>query len=357
MAKDTKAGRKIPAGRAAPNNPDNRYHAWRREAVDDGWTPQDMPPLRTTLDLDRSRTAITRNDSPDIPFDRSINPYRGCEHGCIYCYARPTHAWLDLSPGLDFESRLFQRPDLPRQLRRELSAHGYRPQTLCIGSVTDAYQPVERRTGLTRRILEVLVETRHPVSIITKSALVERDIDLLTDLAADGLVEVAVSITTLVTDLVRRLEPRAAAPLRRLQTLERLSAAGIPTRIAVAPVIPALTEPELETLLGAGREAGAADASYTLLRLPLEVAPLFQAWLEQTAPDAAGHVMSRVRASRGGRANDSRFGRRMVGQGVYADLLAQRFRVAVRRLGFPGIPPLREEHFRPPPRNGQLTLF
>lgn len=346
-----------PRGRAAPGNPDNRYHALRREAVDDGWIAEDLPPPRTTLGVDRARRAISRNDSPDIPFDRSVNPYRGCEHGCIYCYARPTHAWLDLSPGLDFENRLFQRPDLPGQLARELAAPGYRPAPLTLGSITDAYQPVERGSGLTRQLLEVLAANRHPVSIITKSALIERDIDLLSALAAEGLAEVAVSLTTLNVDLVRHLEPRAARPVRRLQTLERLATAGIPVRIAVAPVIPVLTEPELETLLAAGRDAGASDASYTLLRLPLEVAPLFRAWLDAVAPTAAGHVMRRVQASRGGRDNDARFGSRMTGEGVYADLLAQRFRLAVRRLGFPGIAPLDCTRFRPPAPHGQLALF
>lgn len=348
---------KPPRGRAAADNPGNRYQDRRHETFDDGWAPAEATPLRTTLSVDRSRTAISRNDSPDIPFDRSINPYRGCEHGCIYCYARPTHAWLDLSPGLDFESRLFQRPELPRQLRRELAATGYRAAPLALGTVTDAYQPVERTTGLTRRVLALLAETRHPVSIITKSALIERDIDLLSDLAADQLVEVACSLTTLDQTLARHLEPRAASPARRLQTLEALAAAAIPTRVAVAPVIPVLTEPELEALLTAGREAGACAASYTLLRLPLEVAPLFRTWLRQHRPAAAEHVMRRLRASRGGRDYDSRFGSRMTGEGVYADLLGQRFRLAVRQLGFPGIPALRCDLFQAPRLDGQLTLF
>lgn len=346
-----------PRGRAAAGNPDNRFHAQRVEAFDDGWTPDEALPLRTTLSIDHSRTAISRNDSPDIPFDRSVNPYRGCEHGCIYCYARPTHAWLDLSPGLDFESRLFQRPDLPRQLRRELAAPGYRAAPLALATVTDAYQPVERATQLTRQLLALLAETRHPVSIITKSALIERDLDLLGDLAADNLVEVACSLTTLDQTLARQLEPRAASPARRLQTLEALSAAGIPTRVAVAPVIPVLTEPELEALLTAAREAGACDASYTLLRLPLEVAPLFRTWLGQYRPEVADPVMNRLQASRGGRDYDSRFGSRMTGEGVYADLLGQRFRLAVRRLGFPGLSQLRCDLFRAPAPDGQLALF
>ncbi len=283
--------RKPPKGRGATDNPGNRYHALATHAVDDGWQQDDPPRLHTTLGIDRSRRAISYNDSPDIPFDRSINPYRGCEHGCIYCYARPTHAWLDLSPGLDFESRLFARPDLPDRLREELAAPGYRPAPVALGAITDAYQPIEREQLISRRVLEILLEARHPVLLISKSAMLERDIDLLTELSAHSLVEVAVSLTTLQAPLARALEPRAAAPRRRLQVIQRLSGAGIPVRAMLAPIIPVLNESEIETLLQAAHDAGASAADYVLLRLPLEVAPLFRAWLTEHYPDAATRIM------------------------------------------------------------------
>jgi DNA repair photolyase len=346
-----------PRGRGAANNPHNRYQVHTREAFDDGWAPHEASPLKTRIGVDRARRAISYNDSPDIPFDRSINPYRGCEHGCIYCYARPTHAWLDLSPGLDFESRLFVRPDLPGQLRAELADPGYRPATLAVGTITDAYQPIERRHRITRQILEILAETRHPTQLITKSAMVERDIDLLAAMATDGLVEVAVSLTTLRRPLARALEPRAAAPQRRLRVIECLSAAGVPVRAMLAPVLPVLSEPEIESLLHAAREAGARAADYVLLRLPLEVAPLFRDWLERHHPDAARRVMSHVQETRGGRDNDSRFGSRMRGSGPYADLIRQRFDLARRRLGLDAGAALRCDLFRPPARDGQLALF
>ena len=348
-----------PRGRGAGDNPANRYHERHREPFDDGWGGEAPPPLRTRIGVDNSRRAITCNDSPDIPFDRSLNPYRGCEHGCIYCYARPTHAWLDLSPGLDFESRLFARPELPELLRAELASPGYRPEPVALGTVTDAYQPIEREQRLTRRLLELLGEARHPILIVTKSALVERDLDLLTDLAADRLVEVAVSLTSLRRDIARTLEPRAAAPQRRLQVVERLSAAGVPVRAMLAPVIPVLTEPEIESLLAAARDAGARAAGYALLRLPLEVSPLFRDWLERHHRDAARRVMAHIQDTRGGRDNDSRFGRRLRGQGAYADLIAQRFALATRRLGLETeAPALDCGHFRPPAADsGQLALF
>lgn len=344
-------------GRAAGANPHNRYHARTVTAVDDGWSDAERPVLKTTVSTDHARKAISYNDSPDIPFDRSINPYRGCEHGCIYCYARPTHAWLDLSPGLDFETRLFARPELPRQLHEELAAPGYRAAPVAIGGVTDAYQPIERDQGITRRVLETLAATRHPTLLITKSALVERDIDLLADMAADRLVAVAISLTTLDRGLARAMEPRAAAPQRRLLTIERLASAGIPVQAMLAPVIPVLTEAEIERLLGAAHDAGASSANYVLLRLPLEVSGLFRDWLDRHHPAAARRILQHVSDLRDGRDNDSRFGTRMRGQGPYAELIAQRFRLAVRRLGLERECTLRSDLFAAPSRHGQLDLF
>jgi len=345
-------------GRGAVSNPPNRYEQHRYEAFDDGWAPQEPESLATSLTPDASRSLISRNSSPDIPFDRSINTYRGCEHGCIYCYARPSHAWLGLSPGVDFETRLFYKPDAPELLRRELGARGYRCAPIALGVNTDAWQPVERRLQITRRVLEVLLEHRHPLTLITKSGLVERDLDLLTELAGLGLVQATVSVTTLDAELARRLEPRAAAPRRRLEALQRLAAAGIPSGVMVAPVIPALTDPELERILAAGREAGAREAGYVLLRLPLEVEPLFVQWLGENRPDMSERVLNRVRDTRGGTLNDPRFGSRMRGAGVYADLIAQRFRIAYGRLGFEGHAPLECGLFRVPVSPGaQLGLF
>lgn len=347
-------------GRGAGSNPDNRFEQHSRERVDDGWDSlaQTEAAPRTTLEVDTSRRVITYNQSPDVPFDRSINPYRGCEHGCVYCFARPTHAWLGLSPGLDFETRLYHKPDAPEQLRRELGRRGYAPAPIALGINTDAYQPVERRLGLTRRILEVLAESRHPLTIVTKSALIERDLDLLTPLAADNLCRVAVSLTTLDSQLSRRLEPRAAAPHRRLQTIARLSAAGVPVSVLVAPLIPILTDAELEALLEAAHDAGACDAGYVLLRLPHEVKDLFSDWLQMHEPLKAEHVLNRIRDCRGGRDYDAAFGSRMRGTGVFADLLAQRFRKAYRRLDFPGTPPLDCSRFRAPrEETPQLGLF
>jgi DNA repair photolyase len=347
-------------GRGAPSNPANRYEAHHYEPFDDGWEGSDPQPSRieTSLTADSSLSVIARNSSPDLPFDRSLNPYRGCEHGCIYCYARPSHAWLGLSPGLDFETRLFYKPDAPELLRRELSLPGYRPAPIALGANTDAWQPAERRLGITRALLEVLREHHHPLTLVTKSALVERDIDLLSDLAGKDLVHAMVSLTTLDRGLARRMEPRAAAPARRLETLRRLAAAGIPTGVMIAPVIPVLTDSEMERLLGAAREAGAAEAAYVLLRLPLEVEPLFREWLEAHAPGMAKRVLNRLRDSRGGRLNDPRFGSRMLGEGPYAELIGQRFRLAHRRLGFPGLPALSTEDFRVPRgESAQLSLF
>ncbi|MGE0081804.1 MAG: PA0069 family radical SAM protein [Thiohalomonadaceae bacterium] len=345
-------------GRGATCNPPNRYASRRREAADDGWgSLEELPPLRTTVGVDTARSIISYNDSPDVPIDRSINPYRGCEHGCIYCYARPSHARFDLSPGLDFETRLFYKPDAARLLRKELAARNYRPAPIGIGVNTDAYQPIERQYRVTRAVLEVLAETRHPVSMITKSSLIERDIDLLAPMAAQGLVEVAISVTTLDAELARRLEPRASRPERRLETIARLTAAGIPVAVLAAPVIPVLTDGEMERLLARGREAGAVDAGYQMLRLPLELKALFEGWLAEHYPDSAAHVLARLREFHGGREYDSGFGRRMRGSGIYAELMRKRFRIAYERLSFPGAPPLETGLFTPPALDGQIGLF
>jgi DNA repair photolyase len=346
-----------PRGRGATINPPSRFAAQHAEPWDDGWHQDPLPPLRTQVASDASRSVISWNDSPDIPFDRSVNPYRGCEHGCVYCYARPGHAWLGLSPGLDFETRLLAKDAAAVLLRDELASPGYRCAPVALGAVTDAYQPIERARRITRAVLELLGELRHPVTIVTKSALIERDIDLLADLARDRLAHVHLSVTTLRTDLARRLEPRAASPQRRLETLARLAAAGVPVGVMVAPVIPVLTDPELEAILAAAREAGAVAAAYALLRLPLEVAELFRDWLGAHVPGQAAHVLARVQDTRVGRDNDPAFGRRMVGAGVYAGLVAQRFALAARRLGFGDLPPLRIDLFRRPARGGQLSLF
>lgn len=346
-------------GRGALTNPDNRFSAEARAAVDDGWESLEAPPgpIATTLERDASRTVISRNDSPDLPFDRSVNPYRGCEHGCVYCYARPTHAWLGYSPGLEFETRLLYKPGAPEQLAAELAAPGYRPAPLMLGANTDAYQPVERELRLTRRVLEVLAEARHPLFVVTKSALVERDLDLLAELAERNLARVAVSLTTLDPELARRLEPRAAAPARRLETIRRVTAAGVPVSVLTAPVIPVLTDPELERLLAEARTAGARHAGYVLLRLPHETRELFEEWLRTHAPLQAEHVLNRIRDSRGGKAYDADFRTRMRGSGPFADLIRQRFRLAVRRLGYTDPEPLACDIFRPPSPGGQLGLF
>jgi DNA repair photolyase len=307
---------------------------------------------------DASRSLISYNRSPDIPFDRSINPYRGCEHGCVYCFARPSHAYLGYSPGLDFESRILFKPDAARLLRVELSKTGYRCRPLALGASTDAYQPAERRLGITRALLQVLQEFRHPLTLITKSALVERDTDLLEALAADNLVQVVLSFSTLDPDLARTLEPRATAPHRRLTSLERLSAAGVPCGVLVAPVIPGLTDHELEAILQRARAAGAGSAGYVLLRLPLEVRPLFHDWLALHRPERAAKVIGQLRDCRGGRDYDSDFATRMQGTGPLARLIADRFRISARRLGFLPAPELDVGRFRVPARlSGQLSLF
>jgi DNA repair photolyase len=347
-------------GRGAIGNKSGRFEAFERELIDDGWGNQEHEQERpkTTLSIDRSRTVISFNKSPDLPFDRSINPYRGCEHGCVYCYARPSHAFLGLSPGLDFESRIFYKADAAGCLRAELARPGYDCAPIVLGANTDAYQPSERALGITRAIVEQLASCDHPLRIITKSSLVERDMDLLAPMAERGLCVVAVSITSLDTAITRRMEPRAASPARRLQTVERLSRAGIPVEVPIAPVIPVLTDGELEQILARVRAAGASDAWYTLIRLPREVAELFNTWIHEHFPLKADHVMQRIRDSRGGKDYESAFGTRMRGRGTYADLLERRFRLAYRRLGFPGTDALDLTRFRPPAKkSGQLELF
>ncbi len=303
-----------------------------------------------------ARRIVQENDSPDVSFRLSVNPYRGCEHGCVYCFARPTHAYWDLSPGRDFETRIFYKPNAPELLVRELSRPGYRPSPIALGINTDAYQPVERRLRLTRRILEVLCKARHPVGIVTKSALVVRDLDLLARMAAEGLVTVALSIETLDRELAMRIGPRAAAPAQRLRTIARLAEAGVPVGVMVAPVIPKLTEHELEEILARAREAGASWAGYVLLRLPWELREMFFDWLRAHRPDAEGAVRRALAGMRGGRLYDHRWGARMRGTGTRAALLAKRFRLAARRLGYGEPPALRCDRFRPP-LGEQLALF
>lgn len=346
-------------GRGALSNQTGRYEQLTKEDFDDGWGDPDKFPsqIATQLFVDTAKTVITYNQSPDIPFDRSINPYKGCEHGCVYCFARPSHAYLGLSPGLDFETKLFYKPNASDLLKAELSAKNYRPAPIALGINTDAYQPVERQLKLTRRILEVLHETNHPVSIITKSSLIERDLDLIAPMAKQGLIHIGLSITTLNSDLARRLEPRTAAPKRRLQTLAILSEAGIPVSVLIAPLIPMLNDSEFEKILQQSRESGALDAGYVLLRLPYELKDLFTEWLNTHEPLKADHVMNRVYDSRGGKAYDPTFGLRMRGTGQYAELLAQRFRLAMKKLDFPGLLSFNTELFRPTALTGQMDLF
>ena len=346
-------------GRGAPSNPQGRFERVARETVDDGWfpDPEDAPARpATTVTEERARSIVSRNQSPDIPFDASINPYRGCEHGCVYCYARPSHAYLDLSPGLDFETKLYAKTNAAELLRATLSKRGYQPTPINLGANTGPYQPIEKRYRVTRELLEVLAEARHPCTIITKSAMVERDLDLLTAMARDGLVAVLVSVTSLDNRLSAKLEPRASAPARRLRAIANLAAAGVPVGVLASPVIPAVTDVDLEEIIAQAAAAGATRASYALLRLPHEVAPLFREWLEEHLPERAGHVMSLVQQMRGGRDNDSRFGVRLRGEGVFADLIAKRFAVAVRRHGLnqgEGFD-LRSDRFRAPDGQGEL---
>ena len=347
-------------GRGAHSNATGRYEPLARVAFDDGWEKlEDLPPFKTDVTVDATRKIISRNDSPDISFDRSINPYRGCEHGCVYCFARPTHAFLGLSPGLDFESKLFMKPNAPELLERELSAPGYTPKVIAIGTNTDPYQPIERRFQIMRRILEVLERAGHPVGIVTKSALVLRDLDILARLAKRDLVKVAISVTTLDAKLARTMEPRASTPPRRLEALRQLVKAGVPTSTLVAPVIPALNDAEIERILDAVAETGVRHAGYVLLRLPLEVRDLFREWLMANFPDRYRHVFKLIRDMRGGKDYDSTFGSRMTGKGPIAWMIGRRFEVACERLGFNATSvKTTTEHFRPPhAASEQLSLF
>lgn len=346
--------------RGAATNAAGRFEPYRRIAEGDGWDiAEDVRLLRTEVSEERPRAVLNPVASPDLGFDRSVNPYRGCEHGCIYCFARPTHAWLGLSAGLDFESRLVARPDAPHILAREIGCNGYRCAPIAFGTNTDPYQPIEARYRIMRRMIGLLSEWNHPLGIVTKGTLIERDLDLLGPMAARNLVQVGISVTTLDAELARRLEPRAPAPARRLATIAALARAGVPVRVMVAPLIPVLTEPELERILAAARDAGARAASYILLRLPHEVAPLFRDWLDRHAPGRAAHVMARLREMRGGKDYDAEWGKRMVGEGIHAELVARRFAVALGRLGLAErLAPLDRSRFGPPPRAGdQLSFF
>ncbi len=366
MAKAVQAGvtlrprrEALTRGRGALSNESGRYERYQRLAFDDGWNQDDAPRVHTEIFEEKARRIITTNQSPDIPFDQSINPYRGCEHGCVYCYARPTHTYMGLSAGLDFESRLFVKPDAAKLLRKELADPSYVPKAIALGTNTDPYQPIEKRFKITRAILEVLADHDHPCTIVTKSHLVTRDLDILAPMAGKRLAKVYLSITTLNRQLARAMEPRAATPGLRLDALKQLSDAGIPTGVMVAPLIPALNDTELETILEEAAKAGASQAGYTMLRLPLEIKVLFKEWLEKIAPYRADHVMRRVRDIRNGRNYDPSWGKRMRGTGPYAEMIAQRFRKATHRLklnqgGFP----LDTARFKRPARNGeQLALF
>jgi len=349
-------------GRGAGSNESGRFETEKRVPFDDGWGSSDAEPapLSTVLGVDATRTIIARNDSPDIGFDRSINPYRGCEHGCIYCYARPSHAYLGLSPGLDFETRIFYKPNAAALLRDELRKKGYICRPIALGSNTDPYQPAERKFGVTRAILEVLREFHHPVTIVTKGALIQRDIDILADMAQEKLAVVTVSVTTLDRALARIMEPRAATPERRIETIAALAKAGIPTGVLSAPMIAALNDREMETILARARDAGASVAGYTLLRLPFELKALFKEWLETHEPQKAAHVLSLVAQCHGGKLYDSAWSKRMVGAGPYAEMLAARFDRACRKLGYSprSTHMLDTSRFRPPPQKGdQLALF
>ncbi|TDV25930.1 DNA repair photolyase [Paraburkholderia caballeronis] len=358
-------------GRGAVTNLQGRYEVDQREAFDDGWrhgeqdAADDAPALRTQVFTEHAKSILTRNQSPDIPFSVSLNPYRGCEHGCIYCFARPTHSYLGLSPGLDFESRIYAKINAPELLARELSKPSYEPEPIALGVNTDAWQPAERDLRITRRVIEVLHERNHPFAAITKSSLIERELDLLAPMAGRQQFVAAITITTLDADIARTLEPRAATPSRRLRTIRTLADAGVPVGVSIAPVIPFVTEPDIERVLEACAEAGATSASYIVLRLPWEVAPLFRDWLTAHFPDRADRVMSRVRDMRGGKDYDSSFAQRMKGTGLWADLLKQRFHNAVRRLGLNerrhGILDMsqfsRGKPAKAPPQNPQMDLF
>jgi DNA repair photolyase len=347
-------------GRGAQSNASGRYEPLARIAFDDGWRSLDeLPAFKTEVQVDSTRKIITRNQSPDIGFDRSINPYRGCEHGCVYCFARPTHAYLGLSPGLDFESRLFVKPEAADLLEKELAHPKYTPRVIAIGTNTDPYQPIERRYKVMRRILEVLDRTNHPVGIVTKSALVLRDLDILARMAERNLVRVALSVTTLDSQLARKMEPRAATPMRRLETLRRLSQAGVPTTVMVAPIIPAINDMDIERILEAAKMAGVQSAGYVLLRLPLEVRDLFQEWVRANYPDRAEKVFKIIRETQGGKDYDSKWFTRQRGTGPYAWLIGRRFQMAAEKLGLNERRwSLDTSRFTPPrPGQDQLQLF
>lgn len=346
--------------RGADKRPDGRFEPYQRQREDDGWDiPEEERLLRTEVVSESPRSIIARNNSPDIPFDRSINPYRGCEHGCIYCFARPSHAYWGLSPGLDFETKITAKPDAARLLAAEIAKPSYRVAPIAFGTNTDPYQPIESKRAIMPGLWSVLLDWNHPASLVTRGQTVLRDLPLLAQMAERGLLHVGVSLTTLDADLARKMEPRAPAPATRLRMIRELAAAGIPVRVMVAPVIPVLTEPEIERILTAAREAGAINASMIPLRLPHEVAPLFRDWLDRHMPGRAAHVMNRVQAMRGGRDNDPNFGTRMRGEGIEAELMLKRLKLARKRLGYSDrTPPLDCSRFGPPPRAGdQLSLF
>jgi DNA repair photolyase len=347
-------------GRGAASNASGRYESESRVVFDDGWKSlEELPPFKTFVQEERARKVITRNDSPDLGFDRSINPYRGCEHGCIYCYARPTHAFQGLSPGLDFETKLFVKPDAPELLARELASPGYQPKMIALGTNTDPYQPIERKWRVTRRILEVLRDANHPVGIVTKSVLVTRDIDILAEMAAKNLAKVALSVTTLDHRLARAMEPRASTPAKRLEAIRALTNAGIPSAVMVAPIIPAINDSEIERILDAAADAGATEAGYVMLRLPLEIKDLFREWLNEHFPNKFNHVISLVRDLHGGKDYDATFGKRQTGSGPYAWSIGRRFELACRRLELNRRRlRLATSLFKPPTRKGnQLDLF
>jgi DNA repair photolyase len=345
-------------GRAAGINPSGRYETLSRHVFDDGWASlEELEPFKTEVQVERPRTIITRNESPDISFDRSINPYRGCEHGCVYCFARPTHSYMGLSAGLDFEAKLFAKPDAARLLERELAKPGYEPRTIAIGTNTDPYQPVEKQWRIMREVLEVLEEHKHPVGIVTKSALVTRDIDILSRMAEQGLAKVALSVTTLDRKLARTMEPRAATPPKRLEAMRALSDAGIPVSVMIGPVIPAVNDSEIERILDSAHAAGAREAGYIILRLPLEVSPIFKDWLLRNYPDRYRHVMSLIRSMRDGKDYDAEWGKRMKGTGPYAWQIGRRFEIAAKRLGLNAQKrQLRTDLFKAP-RNGAEQLM
>jgi DNA repair photolyase len=347
---------KIQKGRGTLNNIDGRFNEFQRTEIDDGWFHDEPANNLTEVSVESPRSIISRNQSPDLPFQQSINPYRGCEHGCIYCYARPSHAYLGLSPGIDFEIKLTIKPNAAELLRDELMAINYRCSTLSLGANTDPYQPIECHYNLTRELLQVMIEFSHPVNIVTKSSLIERDIDLLKQLAEKQLVNVHLSITTLDKTLARKLEPRASSPQRRLQTIETLKANGIPVSVLIAPVIPVLTDTELENIIDASAQAGAENIDYIFVRLPREVSPLFNDWLHTHYPDKAEHVMNRIKDSRNGKTNDPRFGYRLEGQGLYAEMIKKRFEVAVKKYPLNKSPAvLRTDLFHKPTK--QMSLF